>query len=176
MPPATFFGSRHSPSEVYFEGNSMNNEEEVPLPDSVKAALSSRYGTVPSVPAEVDAAILADARQHFQQHGPASQRPRRWRRFATWQWTAIASSIAAACVAFVVWQPQENLNEQFADIGATQQSQNSDVDRNGRIDILDAFVLARQMRDGIGNGHDINHDGRFDQLDIDIVARESVKL
>lgn len=159
----------------------MNNDKdfdniEDAFPDAVKSSLTNRYGPVPSVPADIDAAILADARRHFQQHGPASQRPPRWRRISTWQWTAIASTLAAACVAFVVWQPQQNHNEQFADAAKFQEFQDSDVDMNGRTDILDAFALARQMRDGVESGHDINHDGRFDRLDIEIVARESVRL
>ena len=153
-----------------------NDEEKSALPDAMKAALSKRFGSVPNVPAEIDASILADARRHFEQHGPASQRPARWRRVSTWQWTAIASTIAAAGLAFVVWQPQPNHGEQFADTAKVQQFQGSDIDLNGRTDILDAFALARQMRDGVRNGHDMNHDGRFDQLDIEIVARESVKL
>ena len=52
----------------------------------------------------------------------------------------------------------------------------SDVDLNGRVDILDAFAMARQLRDGSGEARDFNHDGRFDKLDIDLVAREAVKL
>ena len=52
----------------------------------------------------------------------------------------------------------------------------SDLDLNGRVDILDAFAMARQFRDGDTEARDFNHDGRFDELDIDLVAREAVKL
>ena len=51
-----------------------------------------------------------------------------------------------------------------------------DVDLNGRVDILDAFAMARQLRDGRGEARDFNHDGRFDKFDIDVVALEAVKL
>jgi hypothetical protein len=152
------------------------DEIEDTLPEVVKSALSVRYGAAPSVPSEIDESILADARRHFEQSGPASLRPARRRKISAWKWTAIASTITAACAAFVVWQPAEKSGEAFTEATKVQDSAGSDVDRNGRVDILDAFALARQMRDGVGSGHDINRDGRFDQLDIELVARESVKL
>lgn len=162
-------------------GNDMKNDKDSDeiddtLPETVKSALSVRYGAVPSVSSEIDESVLADARRHFEQHGPWSHRPARRRKISAWQWTAIASTIAAACAAIVVWQPAEMSDESFTDATKVQDPEGSDVDQNGRVDILDAFALARQMRDGVGSGHDINHDGRFDQLDIEIVARESVKL
>ena len=150
------------------------------LPDSVKAGLKNRYGPVPAVPSEIDHAILADARRHFEQHGPATLRPARRRRVSAWQWTAIASTVAAACVVlFTLRPPQPNQESRVAarwDASSLDDELRSDVDLNGRVDILDAFVMARQLRDGSTEARDVNHDGRFDGLDIDLVAREAVKL
>ncbi len=163
------------------KGKNMKNDkdfEEIDdaLPEAVKSALSVRYGGTPSVSSEIDKSILADARRYFEQPGSASLRPARPRKISAWQWTAIASTITAACAVSVVWQPAEKTGESFIKATKVQEPEGSDVDRNGRVDILDAFALARQIRDGVGSGHDINHDGRFDQRDIELVAGESVKL
>lgn len=152
----------------------------VELPDAVKAALKKRFGPVPDVPSNIDQLILADARRHFEQHGPGAQRPTRHRRVSRWQWTLIGSSLAAACVLFFAMKPQPpQFEHTFAArsvaVSADAES-TSDVDRNGRVDILDAFAMARQIRSGQGTRYDMNHDGRLDTLDIDIVAREAVKL
>ena len=150
------------------------------LPDALKAALRKRFGPVPEVPSNIDQLILADARLHFEQHGPGAQRPTRRRRVSKWQWTLIGSSLAAACVLFFAMKPQPPQIEQtFAARSAAELSDaelTSDVDLNGRVDILDAFAMARQIRSGQDMRYDINRDGRFDKLDVDIVAREAVKL
>ena len=150
------------------------------LPDAVKAALRKRFGPVPDVPSSIDQSILADARRHFEQHGPAALRLTKRRRVSVWQWTAIGSTVAAACVLFFALMPQQP-NQAVkivatSDGSASGEERTSDVDRSGRVDILDAFAMAREMRDGRSGFRDINHDGRFDQLDIDLVAREAVKL
>jgi len=53
-----------------------------------------------------------------------------------------------------------------------------DVDRNGKVDILDAFALARKLQQGrtAGTALDLNGDGVVDQRDIDWVAARAVKL
>lgn len=149
-------------------------------PDTVKAALRTRFGPVPDVPSNIDQSILADARRHFEQHGPASLRPTRWRRVSKWQWTVLGSSVAAACVLFFAMKAQPPQNEQTFAARSVDESSDaelkSDVDLNGQVDILDAFAMARQIRSGQDMRYDINRDGRFDKLDIDIVAREAVKL
>lgn len=156
------------------------DDAEIGLPDSVRAALKNRYGPVPSVPSEIDKAILADARRHFEQHGPATLRPARRRRVSAWQWTVIASTVAAACVVLVALRtPDPNQASNVAarsDAATVFDELRGDVDLNGRVDILDAFAMARQFRDGDPVARDFNLDGRFDELDIDLVAREAVKL
>lgn len=150
------------------------------VPDAVKAALRKRFGPVPNVPSNIDQSILADARRHFEQHGPAALRPARWRRVSAWQWTAIGSTVAAACVLFFAMKPQRPQQETSLASKSIAQSADaeltSDVDLNGRVDILDAFAMAREMRSGRGLFRDLNRDGLFDQLDVDLVAQEAVKL
>ena len=161
-------------------------DPEMDLPEAIRSGLKNRYGPVPDVPSEIDSAILADARQHFEESRGVNRRLRTRRRISAWQWTAIASTIAAACVAFVVWRPQppRQQNESFLAMDTVESNEahesdsalNTDIDRNGRVDILDAFAMARQIRDGDSRARDFNRDGWFDQLDIDLVAREAVKL
>lgn len=150
------------------------------LPDSLMAALRTRFSPLPDVPSNIDQSILADARCHLKQQGPAALRPKRWRRVSVWQWTAIGSAVAAACVLVVaIQQLQPQSENSFTAESNTMLSDavlTRDVDLNGRIDILDAFAIARQMRRGRDKVYDLNHDGRFDETDIDIVAREAVKL
>jgi len=157
-----------------------SDDAEDRLPDSFRAALKNRYGPIPDVPSEIDNAILADARRHFEQHGPATLRPAGRRRVSAWQWTAIASTVAAACVMLFALRPQQQNSENDtmakSDASLVNDDLRSDVDLNGRVDILDAFAMGRQFRDGGAEARDFNHDGRFDELDIDLVAREAVKL
>ena len=156
------------------------DDAEIGLPDSLTATLKNRYGPVPSVPSEIDHAILADARRHLEQHGPATLRPAGRRRVSAWQWTAIASTAATACMMlFALRPPQPNPESSVAarsNAASLDDELRRDVDLNGRVDILDAFAMARQLRDGRGEARDFNHDGRFDKFDIDVVALEAVKL
>lgn len=150
------------------------------LPEAAKAALRNRFGTVGSIPSEIDQSILADARRHFEQHGPSALRPAKRRRVSVWQWAGIGSTVAAACVFFFAMTPQppgQAVNvASTSDAPSPVEELSGDVDLNGRVDILDAFAMARDLRDGRSGVRDINNDGRFDQLDIDLVAREAVKL
>ena len=52
------------------------------------------------------------------------------------------------------------------------------MDRNGRVDILDAFRLARSIeaRGEADPQWDLNSDGRVDKDDVDLVASAAVRL
>ncbi len=147
------------------------------LPGVIGSAIKNRYGPIPAVPPDVDNAILADARQHLSTRHPFIARQRR---MGSWQWAAIATTVAAAAVMCVVWLPNQTGQD-----GAVQMASDtasavdndviSDVDQNGRIDILDAFTMARQIQSG-ERTHDINSDGRFDKLDVELLAQRAVML
>ena len=52
-----------------------------------------------------------------------------------------------------------------------------DIDGDGRIDIRDAFMLARQIeRGGRRPAWDFNGDGVVDRADVDLVAMAAVRL
>lgn len=109
------------------------------------------------VPQSVDEAVLARARKRF------AEVRRRRARFRTAWWTAAAASIAFIAVAGL------SLIERT-------RYERADIDRNGRIDILDAFTLARRVQQGAATGPDMNGDGVVNRVDVDMVAAEAVKL
>ena len=52
-----------------------------------------------------------------------------------------------------------------------------DVDRSGRVDIVDAYALAVRIRSGqLDAAYDLNGDGKVDDQDVDEIARRSVAL
>jgi hypothetical protein len=151
--------------------------------------------------AEVDRAILADAQQYLKEAAREVSATRR-SRFGRWSAfrssVVLASTVVAASAVVMLWlsdRPNVPVSVQIAsrdvqdvmseDIGAegvtaaaalSVDSLQRDVDRNGRVDILDAFALARMIRQDDSAFNDINGDGRADQLDIDLVARDAVRL
>jgi hypothetical protein len=53
-----------------------------------------------------------------------------------------------------------------------------DVDHNGRVDIIDAYALAVQLRSGLkpDPAFDVNGDGKVDERDVEEIARRSVEI
>jgi hypothetical protein len=53
-----------------------------------------------------------------------------------------------------------------------------DVDRSGRIDIIDAYALAVRLRSGqkLELVYDVNGDGKVDERDVEEIARRSVAI
>ncbi|HOB32091.1 MAG TPA: dockerin type I domain-containing protein, partial [Verrucomicrobiota bacterium] len=103
------------------------------------------------VPPSVDAAVLRAAREHLQ---PA--RPRRFR------WRFLFPALATACVMIVAgyaWFAQRERAHEFA---------REDINRDGKVDVLDAFQLARELNAGSApENRDLNGDGTVDHLDVE---------
>lgn len=177
------------------------------LPEPVMAELLSRYGPTPSIPSSVDAAIRENAYRHLKSRQAsiaAPEGPNRSARSARWRWVAGSVSTAAAVVLLVLMWPQNtirnhDIRESLADVADTEVdsgtesasagrtlnlfqteriSIEADIDRNGQIDILDAFALARRIESGDSrpDGADINHDGQLNQKDVDLIAMNAVTL
>ncbi|MBV8881375.1 MAG: hypothetical protein JO332_15525 [Planctomycetaceae bacterium] len=53
-----------------------------------------------------------------------------------------------------------------------------DVDRSGRVDIVDAYALAVRLRSGLKMDltFDVNGDGKVDERDVEEIARRSVAI
>jgi hypothetical protein len=130
------------------------------LPDALKGAFTRLRA--PSVPPEVENAVLAHAVDHF-----ARLRRRRWT-------ITVGTSFAAAsvlAVAFIAFRPRQERT-------GTETARIEDIDGSGRVDILDAFALARSIAHGARPDPrlDFTHDGRIDRADVDHVAQMAVRL
>lgn len=149
-------------------------DEHDPQPDDLPELgrdLRRLYQPPAEVPADTDATIRAALRSGF-----AESRRKRLgltRRLAPF--AAVAA--AAAVVVFVFW---------LATLGppssppqpAVARTDPADLDRNGTVDILDAFHLARRLEAGeaIDPTLDLNADGAINSLDVDRIALRAVSL
>ena len=120
-----------------------------------------------TVPADVDRQILANARRRLS----------RRRRFVVFKHLTAAAAAAAAAVAVVYFlglRPPSPLPQP----GPVAASVPGDVDGDGRVDILDAFALARRIeaREPLDDHLDLNGDGVVDAQDVDAIAHAAVKL
>lgn len=115
------------------------------------------------VPPSVDASVLKAARQHL-----ARRERRRGRGLNPWLlWPAFASAcVVLALLAHTLTKPDR------ADFAR------EDLNRDGRVDILDAFHLARELQASPppSTTLDLNGDGVVDRRDAEIIAALAVKL
>jgi len=167
-----------------------DRHDEPQLPSDLVRDLRALYPYPATPPTDVEQAVRNDAREQI-------GNLRRHRRWGFW------SSIAA-CVGFVfimqqvmrtstVPEVQERVTPMESPppavtgrrmaMSAAEELDSvinlNDIDGNGRVDILDAYVMAR----GLANENtppnpawDINADGTIDQRDIDAVAQSAVRL
>ena len=142
--------------------NPDQNDESGPKPGSRLArALSGTRKTSVFIPAAVDEAVLAKARPRL---AKIRMERSRWQRT---QWLALA-----ACVVIAAVVAQTVLNGHKSKHFARE-----DLNHDKRVDILDAFQLARELRDGKAQiGDDFNGDGKVDAADVDLLAKRAVSL
>ena len=139
--------------------------------------LNVLFGPGSSVPAEVDRAVIDRANRHFVRRG----RRRPWPR-----WAASAAAAAAVIIFAAVLQTrfsgpsdQKSLSgNQFSARMPAKATLATDIDRNGCVDILDAFKLARHIESAEVREAkwDINGDELVDRADVDVVAFAAVRL
>ncbi len=138
------------------------------LPDLARdlAALGLRNIEVPT---DIDDAVMAAARSALSERRRGTVAARRWA-----QWTA-----AAAGLALVVWIGSllSTRPVGLREVSRQLASVPGDLDGSGRVDILDAFALARQLGSDIApTAGDFNGDGRIDRADVDAIAMAAVRL
>jgi hypothetical protein len=148
------------------------------LPQALVAELRDvAMRSVPAVPATLDAAILREAKAGFARRS----------RFRLAARVAIGVAAAAAVIAIafplVVREPERNETLSHRP-GATQMlsvmpaAATEDVDHSGKVDILDAFVVAKLVDTGkqVDETYDVNGDGKVDQSDVDRIAHAAVAV
>ena len=148
---------------------------ELKVPTKLAADLNTLLEPAHPVPPEVDRAVMDRASEHFarRQSAPAASlsqsKTAGGRRLLRWAGTAAA---AAAVIIFAFSQLDHPIAQ-------------ADIDRSGRVDILDALKLARHIESADrgetslslrGQGWDINGDGVVNRNDVDLVAYAAVRL
>jgi len=139
-----------------------NDAGEPQLPAKLSEDLKALYAPSREISPEVDRAILAAAHAHL---AGAAQNPRIVQ-FP--RWLAAAAAVALAAVLGSLWLSNRRLPEVARE----------DINRDGRVDVLDAFALARRLQQGVATDRlfDINGDGLVDQKDIEAITTRAVKL
>lgn len=137
--------------------NEHDENENLQAPEKLAEALRAFQKQRVFVPPQVDEKILAAAHEHFQQ-----QQKRKI--ISLPRWAALAASVALICGMIYFAQTR---NQNYAA---------EDINRDGAVDILDAFVLARKIEAGETRDADFNRDGTVDSQDISVIASEVVQL
>lgn len=151
------------------EGNGQfDKNSDLKVSDELKADLGNMFRPQSSVPPEVDRAILDRA-------GRKLIRPRR-RHSIIRRIGIVAATAAVIILAFSLdlsKTPMQDAQESYF-----AEAKSADIDRSGRVDILDAFKLARQIDSAadIDTSFDMNGDGLVNRDDVDIVAMAAVSL
>ena len=136
---------------------------ELRAPAELTRALRAFDAPKGAVPKAVDELILSNAHRHL-----ASGR----RRFA-WRIATIGALAAAVAIVFIL--PEFTTHTPTPPPVPVLAG---DIDGNGRIDILDAFALARHIErnEETAADWDVNADGRIDRRDVDALAKIAVRL
>ena len=157
-----------------------NEDLDLRLPSKLSADLNALFKPQQPLPQETDRAVLDRARQHFVRQEFAKGGRRRLRWVGLWRIAA-----AAAVVIFAFSLDLTKKSVPTTNLSELAEASIIDIDRNGRVDILDAFKLARQIESaGLTKtslslrkqGWDINGDGLVNRNDVDLVALAAVRL
>ncbi len=148
------------------------DDRERPVSDRFRQDLRTLHQPAGSVPTEVDKAILNQARRSL-------ARPRRLILRIRWAGGIAAAAAVVALGALLYYGPaSSNQPSTFNNQESAAAERWPDIDGNGRVDILDAFRLARHVesRGPAAAEWDVNNDGRIDREDVDAVAFAAVRL
>jgi len=151
--------------EEHFDRD-MNLSVSADLRADLNTLFEPRFATG-EVPVEIDRAILDRARQHL---------VRRQRRRPVLRWVASAAAVAAVII--LTFSLNLTKEPRLSSDSCIRAEAQADIDRNGRVDILDAFTLARHVESTSRPElkWDINGDGLVNRDDVDSVAFAAVRL
>jgi hypothetical protein len=142
--------------------NQPHDKDDLRLPARLERELRTLCATPRVIPPSVDDAVLRGARRYLRQSAGLN----RLIQFPRWL-AAAAAIILGALVASLFFSP-----------GRQNAHAREDINADGRVDILDAFALARQLEArGIPELRlDFNGDGVVDRKDVEAIAGRAVKL
>jgi hypothetical protein len=164
------------------------DDDLIEAPPRLAKALRTLQAPPISVPTRVDETVLRLARQHLSRAEETKSRQRRpswWIALANvmerfreqhrvvWRPWASAAALSAIVLSVLLVWTHFRPGEENAMLVAVE-----DVNKDGHVDILDAFVLARQVESGQIANHalDLNGDGVVDRSDADLIAVRAVSL
>jgi Dockerin type I domain len=144
------------------EPNQQDEDNDLQAPPGLIEVMGGLAKESVFIPPAINEAILGEAGLRF-----AGVR-RRVRRRRTTQWLALAASFVVA-----VWLAQLSLRSLDA-----KREARGDLNHDGRVDVLDAFQLARELKQGkpLPKAMDLNGDGKVDEADVQIIAKRAVSL
>jgi hypothetical protein len=144
------------------------NDADAEAPEKLIKALRNLRRPHPGVPPAVDQRILAMARERLAK--PVARRPV----FGRWPVWATAAA-AALVVGFFIFQGSFHSSNPNTPASTFARE---DINHDGRIDILDALALARQIEAGsvAKSSGDVNADGVVSPGDVQTIAQHAVQL
>lgn len=132
--------------------------------------LRSALGRIPRVPSELDRRIVAAGVAHI-----AGGR-RRMLLVLRWTGAVAAAALVAIALRFTVYEGRSPSVSAPAG-GEALVASTGDLNRDGQVNILDAYLLARRVEAGQPElGIDVNRDGQVDLSDADALAMLAVEL
>jgi hypothetical protein len=137
------------------------DSENVEAPAKLVAALKESSRREIFVPPYVDRAVLAAARAQLTRSKKANAAG--FRRWMLWP------ALVAGCAIVVLLVRTLTTPVPFA---------REDLNRDGKVDILDSFALARELKSGrsLPASMDVNGDGVVDERDVTSIAGRAVVL
>ena len=143
------------------------------LPPALAGALRDAADRRVFVRGEVDQRILAEARAHLR--GAARPRPSP-RRSVRW-WLPRVAVAACLVIAVGILSREMGMPSRIMNAGepGAAVAAEGDVDGDGVVDIVDAYVLSKRARDLAGR-FDLNEDGAVDLRDAELLAMRVVEL
>ena len=143
-----------------------HEDENLEAPPRLVSALQALRRLPDFVPPTVDQAVLRAARRQFR---PRLAPRRLWLRFVPWAAGGVAALLLLTLLPRLLQHPRSSPDGSLA---------REDLNRDGRVDVLDAFALARQLKTGRAPSLqlDVNGDGVVDERDVQAIAAQAVKL
>ena len=116
------------------------------------------------VPSSADEKIVRSIEEHFKGIALFKMTEEKSRMvISRWQkWMPLAASLLIAAIILYFSRPRTS-------------SDVADLNRDGFVDVLDALILAREVKAG-GGSLDLNDDGLTDQQDVRAVAMRAVSM
>ncbi len=148
--------------------NRQFDDVEQPVSPQFRKDLQALFQPSGPVPQQVDKTVLAQAHRRL-------ARPRRL--IIPMRWAVAAAAVIV--LGAILYRQTVSTNHQSSIINHRSVAEGrADVDSNGRVDILDAFRLARDIesRGPDQTKWDLNGDGLVDRKDVDVVAFAAVRL